>query len=103
MPSDHRCAHPHDDPGSHLPPPPQFDLVLEEKDDWNIQFNNTIRYNCDEGTWIENDTMPHPRDNYLNVTCLNVVGTYDIPEEWPNCTRTVNCVEPPQPTVNGSR
>ena len=70
---------------------------------WNIQFNDTIRYDCEEGTWIENDTLSVPRDNYLDVKCLNINGTYDIPTEWPNCTITVNCGQPPEPPVNGSR
>ena len=98
-----RCGHPYDDPGSHLPPPDNHSLILEEKTDWNIQFNDTITYDCEEGTWIENDTLSVPRDNYLDVKCLNINGTYDIPTEWPNCTITVNCDQPPEPLVNGSR
>ena len=99
----YRCGHPHSDPGSHSPPPPEYHITLQKKDNWNIPFNSSVRYVCDEGTWIENDTLLHPRDTYLDVHCLHVVGTYDLPKEWPNCTHTVNCGQPPHPTVNGSR
>ena len=30
-------------------------------------------------------------------------GIYNIPPTWPNCTETVVCGSPPEPTVNGSR
>ena len=30
-------------------------------------------------------------------------GIYAIPTQWPNCTETVWCGPPPEPTVNGSR
>ena len=98
-----RCGHPHDDPGSHLPPPPEYQLSLVELPDWKVTFNDTIRYNCDPNTWIENDTLPHPKENHLDVACLNVLGTYDIPDVWPNCTETVRCGQPPDPTPDGTR
>ena len=98
-----RCGHPHSDPGSHPPPPPEYNLTLQEQDTWDVSFNSSVRYVCEEGTWIENDTLRHPNDTHMDVECLHIVGTYNIPEVWPNCTHTVNCGHPPQPTVNGSR
>ena len=30
-------------------------------------------------------------------------GIYAVPEQWPNCTETVLCGPPVEPTINGSR
>ena len=78
-------------------------IKLEDQEDWKVPFNSSVRYTCEEGTWIENDTQHHPNDTYLDVECLNVNGTYNIPEKWPNCTHTVNCGPPPEPPTNGTR
>ena len=37
------------------------------------------------------------------VQCITGEGIYNAPEAWPNCTETVSCGTPVEPTVNGSR
>ena len=98
-----RCGHPHSGNGSHPPPPAEYNITLVEQITWEVEFNTTVRYSCDADTWVENDTLAHPEQTHLDVECVHIVGTYDTPSVWPNCTHTVNCGQPPEPSINGSR
>ena len=102
----HHCRHPHDEPGSHPPPAPEYQLILKEKTSWTVSFGNNVKYECEDGTWIENEEIDRT-ENSIDVECLTDVGEYNTPvrqgETWPNCTETVVCGVPPDPPVNGSR
>ena len=102
----HHCRHPHDEPGNHTAPAPQYQLVLRAESDWTISFGNSIRYECEPGTHIENSEID-PTETYIDVPCITDVGEYNTPvrqnNTWPNCTQTVVCGLPPEPPVNGSR
>ena len=96
----HNCAHPHNDPGSHPPPPPENNITLVNRN-WVVAFGDVIMYLCDEGTFIENKETD-PTQTNITVKCIPDKGEYDIPASWPNCTDTVICGQPPAIPVNGS-
>ncbi len=102
----HHCRHPHDDPGSHSVPGSEYQIVLKEEANWDIAFGDNVRYECEDGTWIENEEID-PTKDFIDVECLTDVGEYNTPvrqgQSWPNCTQTVVCGVPPDPPVNGSR
>ena len=64
--------------------------------------NVFITCSCEAGTHIE-AAEPDPSQSSLAVECLTTVGEYDIPAQWPNCTRTVLCGQPPAAPLNGTR
>ena len=43
----HHCRHPHDDPGSHSAPAPEYQIVLKDEADWDIAFGDNVRYECE--------------------------------------------------------
>ena len=102
----HHCRHPHDEPGSHSAPGAEYQIVLKEEANWDIAFGDNVRYECEDGTWIENEEID-PTEDFIDVECLTDVGEYNTPvrqgKSWPNCTKTVVCGVPPDPPVNGSR
>ena len=102
----HHCRHPHDEPGSHPAPGAEYQLVLKDESSWDIAFGDSIRYECEAGTKIENEEID-PTKDFLDVECLTDIGEYNTPvrqgNSWPNCTQTVVCGVPPDPPVNGSR
>lgn len=102
----HHCRHPHDEPGFHEPPSAVYNLVLKQFSSWNVPFGNNIVYQCESGMFFENNEVD-PTQNELKVQCINDVGEYNTPirqgGQWPNCTQTVVCGQPPEPPVNGSR
>ena len=102
----HHCRHPHDEPGNHTAPGAEYQIHLKEESDWTIQFDSTVRYECEAGTHIEN-TEIDPTETYIDVECITDVGEYNTPVRqggsWPNCTETVICGLPPEPPVNGTR
>ena len=102
----HHCRHPHDEPGSHQPPPADHQLSLVEREDWDVGFSEEISYRCHPNTHIESEEID-PSQTSVSVSCLAGVGEYNTPviqgASWPNCTETVVCGQPPLPPVNGSR
>ena len=102
----HHCSHPHNHPGSHPPPPPQYNISLVPQSNWDTAFTTGyVRYRCDANTFIENQE-DDPTQTEIKVYCINVIGEYNTPvrqgSTWPNCTNTVLCGQPPDPPVNGS-
>ena len=97
----HHCRHPHQDPGSHDPPPVENNINLVERDDWNIPFQTKISYKCDADMFFE-DTEIDPKYDTLEVECIKDLGVYATPLKWPNCTKSVLCGQPPAVPVNGS-
>ena len=100
------CRHPHDEPGSHQPPPADHHLSLLPLSNWSVPLGETVTYQCeDSGQYFESD-LPDPRDSSLTVTCLAESGEYNTPVvgggSWPNCTSTVLCDDPPSAPLNGS-
>ena len=102
----HHCRHPHDEPGSHQPPPADHQLSLVEREDWDVGFSEEISYRCHPNTHIESEEID-PSQTSVSVSCLAGVGEFNTPVRqggsWPNCTETVVCGQPPLPPVNGSR
>ena len=102
----HHCRHPHDEPGSHQPPPADHQLSLVEREDWDVGFSEEISYRCHPNTHIESEEID-PSQTSVSVSCLAGVGEFNTPvrqgASWPNCTETVVCGQPPLPPVNGSR
>ena len=102
----HHCRHPHDEPGSHQPPPVANSLLLKERTNWDVNFWSNIQYECPDGQYFENDEID-PTQNVLDVTCIDTVGEYNTPvkqgNSWPNCTVTVFCGQPLQPPINGTQ
>ena len=107
------CRHPHDEPGSHSPPPVENQITLETQPSWTVQFGDFITYKCPTGTRIE-DNGDDPTRTQIKVYCISGQGEYDIPRikqdydiltqpTWPNCTETVVCGQPPEPDVNVTR
>ena len=92
-----RCGHPHNDPGSHMPPPTENSLILQQHATWHIEFEEEVNYTCTDGEHFENDEE-HPTQNQIRVKCTADLGVYNIPTTWPNCTRTVKCGQPPDVT-----
>ena len=101
----HHCRHPHDDPGNHPPPGPEYNISLVNRADWDVSFTDSVTYRCDTNTFIENDGIDK-NDFEIQVDCIDFVGEYDTPvkqgKSWPNCTETVLCGQPPEPPVNGT-
>ena len=50
----HHCRHPHDEPGSHQPPPVANSLLLKERTNWDVNFWSNIQYECPDGQYFEN-------------------------------------------------
>ena len=102
----HHCRHPHNEPGSHQPPPSANDLHLVEDFGNNIQFGEKVKYDCPIGMFFENNEVD-PTQTRIEVECLQDIGEYNTPVRnsgsWPNCTKTVVCGIPPDVPVNGSR
>ena len=102
----HHCRHPHDEPGSHPVPPPEYQIHLEELTNWTIPFGENVVYRCEDNTFIENDEVD-PTKTSIEVECITDIGEYDTPVRqginWPNCTETVSCGKPPELPVNGTR
>ena len=102
----HHCRHPHDEPGSHQPPPTDHHLKLKSRSNWDVDFGTSITYECETGMHFENDEIDPTQDN-IDVECINEVGEYNTPVRngnvWPNCTETVLCGKPPDPPINGTR
>ena len=102
----HHCRHPHNDPGSHSPPGAEYDIVLVDRSNWTIPFGVSIVYECAPNTHIENNEIS-PSQTSLSVECLANLGVYDTPVRqggnWPNCTETVVCGQPPELPVNVTR
>ena len=101
----HHCAHPYDHPGAHNPPPGEndIDLVLPPGwtvDSWHVAFKDHIVYRCSGTRHIEN-TEVDPTQTEIEVECLETLGVYNTPENWPNCTDTVLCGQPPAKPTNG--
>ena len=105
------CRHPHDEPGSHDPPPVENQITLDDQSDWTVQFGAYVTYSCDPGTKIE-DSGDDPTLTQINVYCIATEGVYNVPRirqdydiqsVWPNCTETVVCGQPPEPDVNVTR
>ena len=69
---------------------------------WDVPFNSYITYDCEPGTHIER-AEPSPTLNTFDVLCKADLGVYEVPSQWPNCTATVLCGQPPDHPVNGSR
>ena len=98
----HHCTYPYKEPGAHSPPPPEYNLVLDEPqgstvDNWHIDFGQKITYKCEGDRYIENDQLD-PSETEYEVECSDL-GVYNIPtltgDSWPNCTDTVRCGQPP--------
>ena len=98
----HHCTYPYKEPGSHMAPPSEYNLVLHEPagssvDSWHVDFGKKITYKCEGNRFIEND-QTDPTETEFKVEC-DSSGVYNIPtlagESWPNCTETVNCGQPP--------
>ena len=66
-----------------------------------MEFKDTITYKCKENMFFENNEINKNIDS-TQIECKDVVGEYDIPLEWPNCTETVLCGLPPDPPFNGT-
>ena len=102
----HHCRHPHDELGSHQPPPLENNLLLKAQTNWNVDFGDHVTYECPTGMHFENEEID-PTQTKIAVKCKGPVGEYETPfklsNEWPNCTETVVCGNPPEPPVNGSR
>ena len=102
----HHCRHPHNDPGSHDPPPTENQISLVNQANWDVAFGSIIKYRCADNTYIEND-QPDKGPREIDVACIANDGVYNTPvlqgNTWPNCTETVVCGQPPQPPVNGTR
>ena len=105
------CRHPHDELGSHEPPPVENQITLVDQPNWTVQFGSSVTYRCDPGTKIE-DSGDDPTLTQIDVYCLTSQGVYDVPRikqdyaiesVWPNCTETVVCGQPPEPDVNVTR
>ena len=66
----HHCMHPHNDPGSHEPPPAENQLTLSSfgifNDNWYHAFGESVTYQCDPGTWVE-DSGDVPSQNQVKV------------------------------------
>jgi hypothetical protein len=120
----HHCAHPYNDSGGFPPPPASNNLFLvEDSMTMNslVPFNSYITFNCTANMFIENN-QTDPTQNQVFVPCLPTVALYNTPPitstyiynismpafksyqpgQWPNCTTTVKCGQPPSPTLNGS-
>ena len=101
----HHCRHPFNEPGGFSKPPDANNLNLLERTNWDVAFDTSITFQCDDGMHIEN-TEIDPSVTQYDVNCINVIGEYDTPvrnsEVWPNCTQTVVCGAPLEPPVNGS-
>ena len=71
-----------------------------EEANWDMAFGDHVRYECEDGTWIENEEID-PTKDFIDVECLADVGEYNTPvrqgNSWPNCTETVVCGVPPAP------
>ena len=82
----HHCRHPHDDPGSHPPPGPEYNISLVNRADWDVAFSDSVTYRCDNNTYIENDDIDK-NDAQIQVDCIDFVGEYNTPvkqgEYWP--------------------
>ena len=103
----HHCIYPYKEPGSHAPPPLEYNLVLHEPsgstvENWHVRIGQTVTYKCEGTMHIENDEID-PTVTEYEVECSNL-GVYNIPtlagESWPNCTETVKCGQPPAKPSN---
>ena len=101
----HHCRHPHDDHGAHDPPPEENNITLVDRGHWTVPFEHNIAYECDANTFFEDDEID-PIHFRLEVECIKDLGVYDTPvrnkQNWPNCTETVVCGQPPETSVNGT-
>ena len=99
----HHCRHPHNEAGSHNPPPAENRIELVDRSNWTIPFTSSVTYRCPTGTYIEDTGLDDVGPAEIDVECITDVGTYDTPAQWPNCTETVVCGQPPEPDVNVTR
>ena len=90
-----QCAHPHNDPGNHTAPEPDNDLVLVDHPNWKVQFEEEISYVCNTGEFFE-ISEEDPTQNEIKLKCITDLGIYNVPAQWPNCTKTVRCGQPPR-------
>ena len=120
----HHCAHPYYDDGYFIPPGYNLSLTLVETYQTLSSFvplGSFINFVCDTDTFIES-TEGDPVRNQIFVQCSSPLGVYDIPPavgyyiyntslapvpnyvpgQWPNCTATVKCGQPPAMPLNGS-
>ena len=70
----HHCMHPHNDPGSHEPPPAENQLTLSSfgiiNDNWYHSFGESVTYQCDPNTWVE-DSGDEPSQNQVYVSKIS--------------------------------
>ena len=100
----HHCGHPNQDEGSHTHPPADNNIYLVETDQtraYHVPYSKNVIYQCEENYFIENNELD-PTKNNIKVQCMANEGIYNIPESWPNCTKTVDCGPPPAMPVGGS-
>ncbi|XP_059083225.1 sushi, von Willebrand factor type A, EGF and pentraxin domain-containing protein 1-like [Tigriopus californicus] len=80
------------------PPTPSGRDLIPLWNGYPLEFNETVEYVCaHEGLWFENDYDQQSFD----VKCLKD-GSFDQPEEWPYCVRTVFCGTPPSKPRGGT-
>ena len=72
----HHCMHPHNDPGSHEPPPVENRLTLSTKginnNNWTHAFGESVTYQCDPGTWVEDSGNEPSQTEVKVVSCKHL-------------------------------
>ena len=74
----HHCRHPFDDLGGFDEPPAGNNLNLVDRSDWDVEFDTTITFKCDDGMHVENEEID-PTVTEYDVKCIDVIGEYDTP------------------------
>ena len=99
----HHCGHPNIGNGSHTTPFLVNNLKLTPTDNITnsfVSFGTLVMYECLPSMFIENSEIDPTKTNFT-VKCLDT-GLYELPSQWPNCTRTINCGAPPSKPDGGN-
>ena len=99
----HHCGHPNIGNGSHTAPFLENNLKLTTTENMTnsfVSFGTLVMYECLPSMFIENSEIDPTKTNFT-VKCLDT-GLYELPSQWPNCTRTINCGAPPSKPDGGN-
>ena len=68
-----------------------------------IELDDSYVYPCQEDMKIENNTDTKDQASDHSIVKCGSEGLLLYPDPWPQCSSTVYCGDPPQPSENGTR